>query len=74
MTTKADLRDAPQGSFLYCPICDGRFSATHGDYFMMADDAEFFCLHGDYDAGYRFDSWRTPMILCTEQREIIPVA
>ena len=56
----ADLLDVDRkGEFLYCPTCDGRYSATRGDYFMVPTDEPFTC--GDCDE---------PMILATERTVI----
>ena len=64
--TRADLDNAPEGSFLYCPECGVRYSATAGDYWNMPPEATFTCSGGgEHD--------ETPMILATEQRQIVPV-
>jgi hypothetical protein len=31
--TVEDLKSAPSVSFLFCPDCGDRYSATYGDYF-----------------------------------------
>ena len=68
MTRKVDLRDAPQGAFLYCGLCDARYSATYGDYFMMADEETFHCENREsHGTGCHYQ-----MILAIEHREIIP--
>lgn len=42
--TYGDLRLAPAGSFLRCTgECQGEYSATSGDYFMMPDDKRIYC-------------------------------
>ena len=66
--TKADLRDAPRDAFLFCPLCDARYSATYGDYFMMVDDEPFYCENREsHGTGCHYR-----MSLATERREIIP--
>ncbi len=49
-------------TFLYCESCDGRYSASRGDYFMADPEAEIIC--GECDE---------PMILAQERTEIVPV-
>lgn len=39
-----DLLDSTT-SFLYCPICDGRYSANKGDYFMRSPDHILKCCN-----------------------------
>lgn len=31
--------------YIYCPQCEGTFSATKGDYFMVAADHQFTCCN-----------------------------
>lgn len=51
-----DLLDSTT-SFLYCPICDGRYSANKADYFMRSPDHVLMCCN-------------EPMWLATESRTI----
>lgn len=51
-----DLLDSTT-SFLYCPICDGRYSANKADYFMRSPDHVLTCCN-------------EPMWLATESRTI----
>jgi len=59
----ADLPETTHGEFLYCAECDGRYSATRGDYFWMGTEQPFLC-----------GECNEPMILATERREIVPLA
>lgn len=45
--TVADLRDSYEGHvFLYCGVCDSKYSATRGDYWNTPLDHVFMCSHG----------------------------
>ena len=43
--TVGDLKEAPEGAMLYCPICGSEYSANYHDYFLASDRHVFKCCH-----------------------------
>ena len=40
---KSDLKRAPKGAMLRCPVCRENYSASYGDYFALSEDDVLLC-------------------------------